>query len=113
MHNLRQDVTLVRYARARPVQIDDVDPAGARSNVTGGQCRGVPVAVLPGEVTLRQPHRGAGAQVDGRQELHHATALAASTKFASSANPVAPDFSGWNWAPHTAPRVANAATSPP
>ncbi len=103
----------MRHAGAGPVQVDDVDEARAGLHVAGRQLDRVAVAILAPEVALGQAHRRAGAQVDGRKQLHQAATLAARTKFPSNASPVAPDFSGWNWAPHSAPRVASAATSPP
>ena len=108
-----QHGALVRHAGAGPVEVDDVDPPRAALYVARRQRDGIPVPVLAREVTLGQAHRRAGAQVDGGQQLHQAATVAARTKFPSRASPVAPDFSGWNWAPHRVPRVASAATSPP
>ena len=47
----------------------------------------VAVAVLAPEVTLRQAHRGAGAQVDGRQQLHQAAALASAHEVPQQGQP--------------------------
>ena len=104
---------LMRHAGAGPVQIDHVDPAGAGLYVARGQRDGVAVAVLAPEVTLGQAHRCAAAKVDGGQQVHQAAARAAADEVAQQRQSVAPDFSGWNCAPHSAPRVASAATSPP
>ncbi len=108
-----QHVTLVRHARAGPVEVDDVDPTRAAGDVARGEGRRVAVTLLAPEVALGEPDRRAGAQVDGRQQLHHAACSARRTKLARSVRPVDPDFSGWNCAPHRVPRVASAATSPP
>ena len=119
--DLGQHVALVRDTGARAVEVDDVDPAGAALDVAGRQRGGVPVLLLTGEVALGQAHGRSAAQVDGRQEVHHAprcplrgrAPAASRTKLARSASPVAPDFSGWNWAPQSVPRAASAATGPP
>ncbi len=112
-HDLTEHAALVRDSRAGTVEVDDVDPARPASDVALRQGGRVAVALLPAEVTLRQADRRPGAQVDGGQQLHHGAASASRTKLARSASPVAPDFSGWNCAPHSVPRVANAATAPP
>jgi len=40
-------------------------------------------------------------------------AAASDAKLASNRNPIAPDFSGWNWVAHSDPVATTAATSPP
>ena len=87
LHDPAEDGSLVRHAGAGPVEVDDVDPARAAGDVAGRQRRRVAVAVLAPEVTLGQPHRGAGAQVDGRQQLHHAAARAASHEVGQQRQP--------------------------
>ena len=80
----------------------------------GGQSHRVSVLALPVEVTLHQPDGGTTPDVDGRIEVHHADASSTQrTKLARMPSPTAPDFSGWNWVPHTAPRSAEAVTAPP
>ena len=61
---------LVRHAGARRVEVDDVDPAGAAGDVARRQRVRVAVALLAVEVALGQAHGRAGAQVDGREQLH-------------------------------------------
>ncbi len=89
-------------------------PARAGRDVARRELGRVAVAHLAVEVPLREADGGAAPQVDGGKQLHHAGAMAARlTKLASRASPVAPDFSGWNCAPQSGPRVASAATGPP
>ena len=59
-------------------------PAG---DVARRQRGRVAVAVLPGEVTLGQADRRAGAQVDGRQQLHHAAAWASAHEVGQQRQP--------------------------
>ncbi len=96
------------------VQIHHVQPRCAAGGEATGQVHGVPVLALAVEVALGEPHRPTVADVDGRVEVHHrSTWWTASTKLARIPNPTLPDFSGWNWAPHTMPRSAEAVTVPP
>ena len=96
------------------VEIDDVEPGRAAIGEPAGQVHRVAVPALPVEVALDQAHGTAVADVDGRIELHHRPARwTASTKLARMPKPTAPDFSGWNWVPHTGPRSADAVTGPP
>jgi len=96
------------------VEIDDVEPGCPSGHEAAGQVHRVPVLVLPIEVALGEPHRTAVAYVDGGIELHHRSASwTAPTKLARMPSPTAPDFSGWNWVPHTVPRSDEAVTWPP
>ena len=102
---------LVGHAGAGRVEVDHVDPAGAPRDVTLRQRR-------PGR---RSAARGRSRPGSGGRPPPPRRSMAGSrsiiraeaTKLASSARPVAPDFSGWNWAPHSVPRAASAATGPP
>src|SRR5664280_685859 len=103
-----------RTAGTRRVEIDHVQPRRTGIGEPGGQSHRVSVLALPVEVTLHQPDGGATPDVDGRIEVHHADASSTQrTKLARMPSPTAPDFSGWNWVPHTAPRSAEAVTAPP
>ncbi len=112
--DLAQHGPLVRHAGARCVEVDNVDPRCSAGDVARRQVDRVAVPRLPVEIALGQTDRRSAAQVDGRKQLHHTGAIVArATKLASSASPVVPDFSGWNWAPQSGPRVASAATGTP
>ena len=78
-----------------------------------GQGDRVAVARLPAEVTLGQAHRRPGRRsIAGSSSI--TTAVSARPhEVGQERQPRRPDFSGWNWAPHSVPRVANAATGPP
>ena len=102
------------------VEVDHVQPAGPGGREPPGQGHRVAVVGLPVEVALGQAHRPAVADVDGRVQVHHAAVMATSgrrpaarTKLARMPRPTEPDFSGWNWVPHTGPRSAEAVTGPP
>ena len=78
-------------------------PAGAGLRVAARQGQGVSVVGAAVEVALHQAHRAPVKKVDRGEQVHHRAVLTLqrSTKLASSRRPVAPDFSGWNWVPHT------------
>src|SRR5690606_18115201 len=81
----------------------------------------VAVDGLAAVVALVQTHAATAAQIDGREQLHHAVrSLCASlsrtmtsTKLRSNRSPCAPDFSGWNWVARTLSRRTTAGTGPP
>ncbi len=91
---------------------------GTLGNEALGKLERVTVAALIGEIPFAQPDRPPAAEVDRTEELHQiagtpARAPASSTKLASMASPSVPDFSGWNWVPHTGPCSTAAVSSPP
>src|SRR3954469_495732 len=107
----------LRRARARAVEVDDVQEAGAGLDPgAGGLQRRVLVDGDLLEVALDQPDGLAVADVDRRVEDHAAATWVcaqARTKFASRAMPSREDFSGWNCVPWTLPRPTTLANSTP
>ena len=98
--DLREVVDRARLAVAGAVEVDDVQVRGAGLDpVARGLQRRVGVHRLVLEAALDEPHRAAVLDVDGGVEDH------AVTKFCSSASPSREDFSGWNCAPKTLPRL--------
>ena len=96
------------------VEVDHVEPRGTGAGEAPSQLDRVPVVALTVEVALGQADRPTVPDVDGRIELHHAgPRWEARTKLARMPSPTAPDFSGWNWVPHTPSRSAEAVTGPP
>ena len=102
-HDPAQVVERGGLARARAVEVDDVEVARARLDPRAGRLeRVVVVDGLGVEVPVREPHGLPAADVDRRVEDHAATGRA--TKLRRSASPSSEDFSGWNWTPITVPR---------
>ena len=69
-HDRRGELELLRLPHPGPVEIHDVEP----SRTEGGKAAGngdrvAPVAGLPREVPLRQPHDLPASQVDRRQQV--------------------------------------------
>ena len=89
-----------------------MQPAGAGRREALGQLHRVAVVAPEVEVAPGESHGRAPEDVDGGIEVHQPPP-AAWTKLARTANPVAPDFSGWNCVPHTRPASAVATTNPP
>ena len=103
-----------RSPGAGGVEIDHVQPRGTGGGEAPGQSDRVAVLALSAEVALGEPHRLTVSDVDGRVEVHHTVVLStARTKLSRMASPTAPDFSGWNWVPQTAPHSAAAVRAPP
>ena len=108
---------VLRLARLRPVEVDDVQVLGA---FLGPARRGVDrVGVVGGlavVVALEQAHGVAAADVDRRVEDHAAARRDCAqipAKLASRRRPAALDFSGWNWTPKTLSRSAAQAKRAP
>ncbi len=101
------------------VEIHHVDPRRAGSFESAGHRDGIgPVDRLLVEVTTQETHTTAGPQIDRRKQLerHQIDSwlrVAAATKFASTASPQGPLFSGWNCVAHTAPCSTAATIVPP
>ena len=97
-------VEVLRLARARTVEVDDVQGLGAGLQPALRGVEGVGVERgLAVVVALDQPHRAPVADVDRRVEDQGAPATGwqAAAKPASSSSPAELDFSGWNWAPRS------------
>ena len=95
---------ILRRARPRAVEVDDVQEARARLDPRARRLQGrVAVDGLLGEVALDQAHGLALGDVDGRVEDHagcHPRAQRGEVR-AAARSPAAEDFSGWNWTPKT------------
>jgi hypothetical protein len=83
-------------SRPRPVEVDDVEPAGAAIDpAPSGDDGIVVIGGLPVVVALDQTDGPAVADVDRRKEDQ----LQMRMKLSSSRSPAELDFSGWNWTP--------------
>ncbi len=101
-------VEVHRGARARAVEVDDVQlaRAGLHPPARGVERIGVVHRALV-ELALGEAHGLALEDVDGRQQDHARTPAApahTATKLSSMRSPFREDFSGWNWTPNTDPR---------
>ncbi len=105
---------VLRRARARAVEVDDVKPLGPlvrpalRRVERVGVVRGLALVVA-----LHEPHGLAAADIDCRVEDQAGTGEQIAAKFSSSRRPAELDFSGWNWTPKTLPRSTTAAKVSP
>ena len=112
----RSDQLAVVARAPRRVEVDHVDPRGARGLVVlGDRDRVVAIGGLAPEVALDQVHHASAAQVDGRVEVHQKRRARShtATKLRSRCSPADPDFSGWNCVAHTLSRSTAATTGPP
>ena len=111
----RTTARLTGVPGAGGVEVDDVQPAGAGGREPAGQRHGVAVGCAAGRSPLDQADGAAVAQVDGGVELHGSRPrrpdgtgvrrVTARRSWRRMARPTAPDFSGWNWVPHTGPTL--------
>jgi len=109
---------VVRRAGFRSIEVDHVQPVRPAVEELLGQAERVavvaPLVEVPGSRRTARPSRDRSPGGVPSSLRHQArTGSAAATKFASMASPTWPDFSGWNWVPHSAPSAAAAATGPP
>ena len=88
-------------------QVDDMHPSRALLGERAGHGdRVVGVHFAAAAVAALQAHDLATDQVDGGKQDHERTSRAIWTKLPRIRAPVAEDFSGWNWQPHTLPERA-------
>jgi hypothetical protein len=74
-HPLRRECSdqraIAQRTIARAIQVDDVQPAGAECAIACQQAEWIGrVARFGVEIALIEPHAGAAAQVDGRDQKH-------------------------------------------
>ena len=103
-----------RPARPGGVEVDHVEPPGAAGHEAPGQRRPGPRTRSGGRSRPGSagPPRRRGCRWPDRAPSPGARRRRR-TKLARMPSPTAPDFSGWNWVPHTGPRSAEAVTGPP